>query len=131
MRREALNRERPADPDALRIFVGLIVKKFRFGAARDGVVNLFLARAAVYFVLWALCGRLLERWSLRKDALSPGGGRSLLALVPEPAAGAQGVLPLKVRRPDRPGRNAGDPPPYAGHAQNALLWVPRSVQLSN
>jgi hypothetical protein len=35
--------------------------------------------------LWSACGRLLERWSLRKDALSPGAGRTLLALVAEPA----------------------------------------------
>jgi len=45
----------------------------------------FLARAALYFVLWSACGRLLERWSLRKDALSPGAGRTLRALVAEPA----------------------------------------------
>jgi hypothetical protein len=58
----------------------------------------FLARAAVYFVLWSLCGRLLERWSLRKDALSPGGGRSLLAVVPEPERAAPASPPAAPER---------------------------------
>lgn len=51
--------------------------------------------------------------------------------VVHPSAGAQGVLPLKVRRPERSRISADDPPSYAGHAQNMLLWAPRSVQFSN
>lgn len=42
----------------------------------------FLARAALYFALWSLCGWLLRRWSLRKDAR--WGGRGLLAIAAEP-----------------------------------------------
>jgi hypothetical protein len=47
------------------------------------------------------------------------------------AAGAQGVLPLKVRRADRSGTDVDEGAPLAGHAQNMLLWVPRPVQHSN
>jgi len=42
---------------------------------RQRYLNLpfFLARAAVYFAIWSLCGGLLSRWSLRKDALVSQG----------------------------------------------------------
>lgn len=48
--------------------------------------------------------------------------------VVHPAAGAQGVLPLNVRRPERSGRNGDGPPPHAGHAHAMPIRVPRSVQ---
>lgn len=46
--------------------------------------------------------------------------------VVQPAAGAQGVLPLKVRRPERSPKDADEPATYAGHAQVGPMQVSRS-----
>ena len=51
--------------------------------------------------------------------------------VVHPAAGAQGVLPLKVRRPERSGRDADDQLPHAGHARTDPMWDSRSLHHSH
>ena len=51
--------------------------------------------------------------------------------VVQSSAGAQGVLPLKVRRPEGAATDADDPATYAGHAQNTPMRVPRSLHPSN
>ena len=49
----------------------------------------------------------------------------------QPAPGAQGVLPLKVRRPERSARDADDHASFAGHPQHGPARRPRSLHLSN
>lgn len=51
--------------------------------------------------------------------------------VVQPAAGAQGVLPLKVRRPERSTMDADDHASYADHPRNVPERLPRSLHLSN
>lgn len=51
--------------------------------------------------------------------------------VVQAAAGAQGVLPLKVRGLERSAKDADDPQTYAGHLPNGPLRVPRALRLSS
>lgn len=51
--------------------------------------------------------------------------------VVQPAAGAQGVLPLKVRRPERTAKDGDDLAPHAGHAEPVPGWMARTLHLSN
>ncbi len=49
--------------------------------------------------------------------------------VVQPAAGAQGVLPLKVRRPERSTKDADEPASFAGHAQHGPAQASGSPHL--
>ena len=50
--------------------------------------------------------------------------------VAQPAAGAQGVLPLKVRWPERSSRDAGAQA-HGDHPRALPVRIPRSLHLSN
>ena len=51
--------------------------------------------------------------------------------VVQSAAGAQGLLPLKVRRPERSPGDADDHLPFPGHVGTDPMWSPRSLHHSH
>ena len=77
----------------------------------------FLARAAVYFVIWLVCAQLLRRWSLRKD----GGvsAHTLLSLVADPV----NAPPAPASSPERAFSAALLPPVCLALTFAAFDWL--------